>query len=345
MALLFFDSFDHYGNGVDPVAMGKWGSFPAGLPAQVQTGRGRTGVGSIRFLGSNYAVCTKNYTTSGGAVVGFALIGDTAWSLNFDLLQIREGSVVHMALAVNPGGLISVKRGATVLATGTSPLPLSAYTYIEFKCIIDDVNGSYETRIDGITEAALTNAGPVDTRNGGTGVWNNLFVGGAATTSNMDDLYLMDTSGAAPRNNFLGPVKVEMMLPQTDAVAAGSNAGLTPSTGTDHGALVDENGPNTSDYNSSPTVGLKDTYNFPNMAISGTVFGVQTNLYLQKSDATARQVCHVLRSGGTDFDGANISPTTAFVYNTLLWAQNPNGTIEWTTGDIATVQAGMKVTL
>jgi hypothetical protein len=145
-------------------------------------------------------------------------------------------------------------------------------------------------RIDGVTEVALTASG-VDTRNAGTGLWDRVGLGcnsGSTTFTYYDDFYVCDTSGSAPRNTFLGPVtKVETLYPQTDGVAAGSNAGLTPSTGTDHGALVDETPPNQTDYNSSATVGAKDTYNYPSMALTGVILGIQTNLYCQKSDGRA----------------------------------------------------------
>jgi hypothetical protein len=160
-----------------------------------------------------------------------------------------------------------------------------------------------------------------------------------------DDVYVCDTNGAAPRNNFLGSVKIETLLPQTDAVSAGSNAGLTPSTGTDHGAMVDENPPNTSDFNSASTVGLKDTYQYPTMTLTGTVYGVQTNLYVNKSDAVARQVCAVVRPVSTDFDGANVSPTTSFIYFSEIRAQNPQTSADWLVSDITALQVGMKVTV
>jgi hypothetical protein len=284
-------------------------------------------------------------SATGGVVVGFALRQDAASTNTSDLLQVREGTTVHLALALTTGQQLVVKRGPTVLATGTTVLALNNWYYIELKGTIHDTTGSYEVRIDGVSEAVLTATG-VDTRNAGTtGQWDRFYLGGVVTGNTyIDDVYICDQSGAAPRNTFLGPVKVETLLPQTDAVAAGSNAGLTPSTGTDHGALVDENPPNTSDYNSSPTVGLKDTYNYPSLTLTGTILGVQSNLYVAKSDAAVRQVCAVVRAGGVDYDGANVSPLTTFSYFSEVRAQNPNTAADWTSSDIASLQAGMKVT-
>jgi hypothetical protein len=339
MALLFMDGFDHIGNFGDAASVGKWGSAPSGGSASNTTAR----TGPFSWRVTNTATLISNaLPASGGVVVGVAiqLAGTSADSV--DVLQVREGTTVHLAVSVTTAMKLTVKRGATVLATGTSTLASNSWYYIELKGTIDDATGSYTLRLDGVNE--LTASG-VDTRNGGTtGQWDRILIGAPVTSTYFDDVYVCDQSGAI-RNDFLGPVKVETLYPQTDAVAAGSNAGLTPSTGTDHGALVDETTPNTSDYNSSATVGVKDTYQYPSLTLTGTILGIQTNLYVAKSDATARQVCAVVRAGGTDYDGANISPLTTFAYFSEVRAQNPNTSADWTSSDITSLQAGMKVTV
>jgi hypothetical protein len=343
MALLFFDGFDHYGTSGDPVTLGKWGTT-GGVAPLASTSRVRTGTHALALTNTGFEIATKPLPATGAAVVGFALNQTVASANTTDLLQLREGTTIHLALALTTGQQLVVKRASTVLATGTTVLALNNWYYLELKATIHDTAGSYEVRIDGVSEAALTASG-VDTRNAGTtGQWDRVrFCGLASGYSYIDDLYICDASSAI-RNSFLGPVKVETLYPQTDAVAAGSNAGLTPSTGTDHGALVDETTPNTSDYNSSPTVGLKDTYNYPSLTLTGTILGIQTNLYVQKSDAVARTVCAVVRAGGTDYDGANVAPLTTFSYFSEVRAQNPNTSNDWTSSDIASLQAGMKVT-
>jgi hypothetical protein len=338
MALLFYDGFDHYT--ADGATAGKYG---VGGGGPIASGA-RTGVGSFRCLSTSSECTTKALTTSGGFIVGIAIYPGAASGGTTDLFQIREGaSTIHLALQLNSSMQLVVKRNTTVLATGTTVIPLNAYTYVEFKGTIHDTTGSYEVCIDTVSEAALT-ATNVDTRNGGAGTWDRVRICAWAGNSFMDDFYVCDTSGSSPTNTFLGAVKVETLWPQTDAVSAGSNAGLTPSTGTDHGALVDETVGNTTDYNSSPTVGAKDTYQFPSQSIAGTVLGVQTNLFVAKSDAVARQVCAVVRAGGTDYDGASVSPTTTFLYYSEIRTLNPNTGVAWTTSDIASMQAGMKVT-
>lgn len=342
MALLFMDGFDHLGTSAS-IGPGKWGSNPGNFP-NTSTSQIRTGTHSARITGSTYSVVTRPYVTSGGAVIGVAWYGDAPLSITSSprLFQVLEGAIVHMEVSIDALGHLLVKRGTTVIATGTTVLTMGSWYYIEFKTVINDTTGTYEVHIDGVQEVALTGTG--DTRNGGTGVWDRVLLGPLSNNPTYcDDFYLCDMNVAVTPNNFLGPIKIETLYPQTDAVAAGSNAGLTPSTGSDHGAMVDETTPNITDYNSSITVDAKDTYNYPPMTLSGTIAGIQTNLYAAKSDASPRSVCPVVRAGGADYDGATILAPTTFDYLCQTWATNPATSVAWTTADIAAIQVGMKV--
>jgi hypothetical protein len=330
MALLFFDGFDSSGA---TALVTKYSSSSA---VNTDSTNQRTGNYCVWFTSASSFLVTKTLPASGGAIVGVA-VRLPSYAAD-DILQIREGSTTHMTVALDTAGKLSVKRGTTTLATGTTVLTLSNWYYIELKTVIHDTTGSYELRIDTVTE--LSDA-VEDTRNGGTtGQWDNIVINCAAVGTLVDDFYVCDTSGST-NNDFLGPVKVETLLPQT---GNGTNTGLTPSTGTDHGALVDESPANTSDYNSSATVGVKDTYHYPSLSLTGAVLGIQTNLYVAKSDTAARTVCAVVRSGGTDYDGANVSPGTTFGYFSEVRATNPATGLAWTTADVNGMEAGMKVT-
>ncbi len=337
MALLFFDSCDHMGTTQANVTA-KYSSTGTMAPA---TAAARTGTHGY-LINAGGLLISKTLPASGGAVVGFAM----RWTASFNnttFFDIRESTTPHLALGIDATGHLQVKLGASVLGTSATALSLNSFYYIELKTVIHDSAGTYEVHVDGVQDAALTATGQ-DTRNGGTGTWDNFRFVNAVNGQHLDDIYACDTSGSAPRNTFLGVVKVECLFPQTDATAAGSNATLTPSTGTDHGALVDETSPNTTDYNASANVGDKDTYNYPSMSLSGTVLGVQTNLYVVKTDAAARTVCAVVRSGGTDYDGANVSPQTSYTYQSTVFAQNPDTAADWTSSEVNALEAGMKVT-
>lgn len=345
MALLFFDGFDHSGTSW-PAHTTKYTTAP-GAPLLV-TSPVRTGTGALHLFGGGTFLTKAGYAIASGttAVLGVAFqkTGNVA-SLS-TLFGWREGATTHVGVGMTAAGVLFVYRGttATILVTGTTVLADNTWYYLEFKATVHDTTGSYALRIDGAPEVSGSSA---DTRNGLTGVISEFFLNSSQAASPSfyyDDLYVCDGTGAI-RNDFLGPVKVETLYPQTDAVAAGSHAGLTPSTGTDHGALVDEVPPSSSDYNGSPTVGAMDTYHYPSPALTGAVLGIQTNLYVFKSDAAVRQVCAVVRAGGVDHDGASVAPGTTSTYRSEVRAQNPTTGVDWTLANLATIEAGMKVTV
>jgi len=108
---------------------------------------------------------------------------------------------------------------------------------------------------------------------------------------------VLDSSGSAPLNDFIGDATVSCLTPQT---GNGANTGLTTSTGSDHGALVGDF-PHDTDttYNVGSSAGLKDTYNFTNLSINKAVFAVQATARVRKTAGTATAAI-VARLGGTD---------------------------------------------
>jgi hypothetical protein len=334
MALRFIDGFDHSGtsDNIHATKYTSWASTNSIVASPVRTGTGAVNTSST----NGQASVTKPLTTSGAAIVGVACRFTAVPSAQNKFLDIREGATVHVALAINTSMQLVVRRDATVLATGATVLALNTWYYLELKTVIHDTTGTYEVHIDGVTEITGTGA---DTRNGGAGTWDRVALISPGVQVGMDDLYVADDSGSV-NNNFLGIVKVETLLPQT---GNGTNTGFTPSTGSDRGALVDENPPNTTDYNTGTTAGQKDTYNYPALSLSGNVLGVQTNLYTIKTDAGARTVAPVVRIGATDYDGTTVSPLTTYSYFSELRELNPNSGVAWTTTDVGNLEAGMKV--
>lgn len=333
-----YDGFDTSGSGLTAHLT----RYASSANFSVDVNNFRSGTAACSFSSSAGNLVTKNFAATGGAVIGIAY-RPVSFAAD-DIIQVREGTTVHMTLSVDATGKLVVKRGSTVLVTGTSTLVTNNWCYLELKTIIDDVNGSYEVRFNGAIVTELSNAGPVDTRNAGTtGQWNNIQLN-AISTEQYDDWYICDTNG--PRNmDFLGPVKIALLIPVTDVTEIGSNQGLIPSAGTDHGAMVDDHPPLNTDYNYSSVVGAKDTYNYTALTLTGPVIAVQTHLWAAKSDIGTRTICPVVRTGGADYDGANVTPLTSFAFYSQIWDLSPApGNPAWVTADINAIQCGMKIT-
>ena len=333
MALKFVESFDHL-----TVAQltRKWTSSSGGA---LTTGRNATN--GLRLAGASEEVSKTLASSHASGVIGFAFLPIGHIDSNH-FLEILDGATRHLTLRLDTSGHLVATRNGTVLATGTAVISLAAYTYVEIKFTINDATGAVEVRLNGSASPDINVSG-VDTRNGATATWNTFAFSsvGTITGASYDDIYVLDGSGAA-NNDFLGDCRVECLLPST---GNGSNTDFTPSTGSDHGALVDEATPNDdTDYNASATVGHLDTYNYP--SLSGTpedIFGIQVLPCVRKTDAGARDVAPVVKSGATTSVGTTVSPSTGYLYYPQIYETDPNTAAPWVSGGIDALEAGLKV--
>ena len=334
MALLFMDGFDHYAT-ADITK--KWNSIVGSMTIFPIDGRRGGGAAGGNPSGSE----NLNKTLPGSyatLVFGLALKVDALVSL--DILTLKESATSHLILRLNATGTLSVVRAAsTVLGTSSTSLSTDAFYYIEIKATIHDTTGAVEVRVNGVTCLNLTGQ---DTRNAGTtGLIDNFVITGTSGTWRLDDFYVCDTSGTK-NNDFLGDVRIDTLLPNAD----GTYSQFTPSTGTNHSALVDEATPNTTDYNDGATVGNRDSHQFTNLTsiASQIVYGVQVNAAIQKDDAGAKSACTFVRSGTTDGDAATAVLGTAQTYVSQIFETNPSGGVAWTEASVNAAEFGMKVT-
>jgi hypothetical protein len=337
MALLFIDSFDHY---VTADILEKW-TLLSGLT--ISAGNGRRSSASMRGTLNSWV---EKSLSPGDAtfVTGFAFrvtaLGDSR------ILVIGDATVDHISMNLKSDGTLEVRRGnaaGTILGTTSSGITANAHHYIEIKGLIDDSTGTIEVRLNGSSTPVLTLTSQ-DTRNGGTAAWTRVRLGNGNNigTADYDDLYVLDGSGSAPLNTFLGDMRVDTHVPN----ANGSNSGSTPSTGTDRYATVDESAPNDdTDYNTLAAVNDKDTLNVQNLASAGsTIRGVQVLIAAKKTDAGAGSACPVVRHSSTDYDGTGVALTTTYGYVREVYATNPGTSAAWTETDFNNAEFGYKRT-
>lgn len=329
MSLLFFDGFDHYATAQ---MAAKWNIDGGSIVAF-----GRNGGNCARGpLGAYRSVPASGTTYIVGAAIKprSAVAGQRI----FEVMQGATDSDLQCYLRINADLTLSFLDGAGVAWTSSWNATLDNWYYIELKVVLDNSVGTAEVRVDG---TAVINKTSIDTQGRATATWAGLRI--TQGNCDVDDLYLCDGSGSI-NNDFLGDCRVEALLPQTDAVTAGFNAGLTPSTGSDHGALVDEVTPNgDTDYNKGATAGLKDTYNFPNMASTGDIKGVQVLLYVRKTDQVTKTLRPVVRHAGTDYPGTTVTAAIGFEYKRQLYETNPGTSAVFTGSDVNSLQAGGEV--
>lgn len=333
MALQFLDGCDHYAT-ADITKKWTTTAFVADATA------GRRGTGALKFNADNAGHSKVLPTAAGTVICGFGFYTGAA---SGDIMQFEGGGSGHVQLKMTSLSKLSVTLpGPSTVYTGTSVLSVGQWYFLELKATIDDTSGSFEVRINGATELLVTG---VDTKNGTTGVIDKVYFGtiGFFATSNLfriDDIYILDSSGGAPHNNFLGDIRIDTVLPNGD----GTYTQFTPSTGTDHYALVDDSVPNTTDYNSSSTLGQRDSYNMGNVTLTGAILAVQTNLAVLKDDVGYRNAKALIKSGSTIAYGTSRGLNTTQTINMDIFSTDPNTGLAWTNSAVNALEVGMEIT-
>lgn len=328
MALLFLESFDGYGGTASH--MTGWAS----VPDLVSSGpTPRTGSYCQGFIGEGRRVISPATST---IVMGFAFYWNGGVGY-FSLCDDAAGATRQCQLALDTDGKIKVYRGwgVTLLEqTASAVLVTSSWNAIEAKIVVADA-GSWTVKCNGVT--VLNGTG--DTQAAGTSAIGSLRISPNGSSQGIDDLWMCDSSGSV-LNDFLGDCRIECLTPQT---GNGANTGLTPSTGTDHGALIDELPANDdTDYNAGSTAGVKDTYAFTNLTVSGTPKAVQARARA-RLDSGSKTLALVARLGSTDYDGASQSVTSSYLQYAQIWETRPSDGGAWTVSDINAAEFGLKV--
>jgi hypothetical protein len=323
MAVLFFDGFDF--NNLSSI---RWNiNAPARNTGTVRTGTHSATGGPTRDIGSNLA------TVIVGAAFNKPSVGG--------LIRVNDGATEQLTIQVTAANAIEVRRGGaagTILGTSANGIfPLNAWNYVEVKATINNSTGSIVVRLNGVTVLTITG---VDSQNTANAFVNRYSLDG---TSFIDDHYLADTTGSAPNNDFLGDIRVDVIYPN----AAGDETDYTPLSGSNF-QMVDDPGTPDGDttYNESTTATDRDLFNLQSPATpSGIVYAVQTYIVARKTDAGAREVSTVVKSGSTVDVGPTNTLSTSYVqYDGDIHQLNPDTAAAWTMSEVQALQAGYETT-
>jgi hypothetical protein len=353
MALLRVESFDHFATadrGYKGWSFAHVGASPGDAGCSIGA-YGRNSTNGLRGRNeavggqSSRALLGISNASGATAILGFGFRVNTAIPAgNFPICMVMRGSTELITVTGSATGTISVRRGGvsgTVLSTSVSTISHSTYYYGELKVTLNDTTGSYDFLINGVS---FTSGSGTDTLASGAATWDGIVLGGvnvAVTyTIDFDDVYVCDGSSGS-NNDFLGDHRIVCVVASS---GNGTNADWSTSTGSDHGALVDDNPPSVSDYNQSGTVGQRDTYNFAALGVSGTVKAVQTVNLLKSDVAGLRTVVPAIRVASTNYDGNGSVLGSDWSYQTEVHITNPNTVAAWTVSEIDSAEFGVKVT-
>lgn len=342
MSLLFFDGFQN----INLMQKPEWAiSSPA-----VTVGRDGTPNSALNQGSSEKYLNLPSAATT--CIVGVAWECTTAsvfsasQAQNYLIGFVRSG-VTECVVGVNASGMLELRRTSHVgplLATSSGHIPMTVDQWYSVQAKVtlkSDGTGSGEVRLNGVAVINFTGQTAVT-----TGDVTQVTLGGYPFSTQFDDFWVCDGVDAtatqgAPNNNFLGDLKVSTLFP----TAEGDTLQLTPSTGTAHWSLVDENPVNTTDYVSSSTSGQRDLYNVGDLVATATApLAVRVGLYAQKSDAGSASIKTLIKENGSLTAGA-VQPlmTTWSGFYGVMRTKKPSNDTPWTVADINGLQVGVEV--
>jgi hypothetical protein len=323
--------------------------FGGAGPGSIEAGAGRCGTaawhgtaaaGSGPFIGVTDGSIDSGYAAMAYKPVGFNV------NANFSIISPDNGFPVLFIRVLSSGAVDLWKGVNTIIGDflATTPaglLSIGTYTHIgvEWK---HGASGYLRVYINGLLAADSGIVNTFTSFSGGT--WSSIAFDPEGW---IDDLYWGDASGAAPWNAFFGDCHVEGQVARTDAASGGGTyKEWAPSTGTDHGALVDEIPPDDgATYVSSPTAGETDTFKFPAIVpLTGPVYAIQLMPNMLKTQFETRTICNCVVSGGTLVTGVTQAlAATSFKYYPQIYGPNPVTGAPWTVATANTMEGGVQV--
>ena len=267
---------------------------------------------SASQLIKSFSSLTELYFRSGMAV--------DSGSQSTNGFQFREGSIVHIAVYMNPAfRSVQVQRGTTTLVEVITGWTYQTWYLMEIYVRIHDTTGQVIVKWDGVEIINFTG----DTRNGGAGTVNGLgSSSGGATTFWFDDFAFNDTSGGAD-NSWCGDGKIIALVPNGDNSVQwlGSDGDTT-----NNYALVDEIPPSGSDYVRATGSAYTDIYNLSTVDFAGQTIQRIWMVSRAKSDTSGDYFLHGIQVSGSNYLVTGSLPTSfgrIDVSATGTWALNP----------------------
>jgi len=331
MALIFVDSFDHY-----PTAdlSEKWG----GLASHTITTGGRFGTSSTRRT-INLANLWRTLPNLPTITCGFAWkwTSAAAGATSNSIASFREATTIQVEVRALSSGQLRVSAGPNTYDSTQITLPDTWY-FIELTAVIHASAGSFELRVNGETWLSQTG---IDTTNTANNYATRFYFGntggsGTAGTMDYDDLYIRDDG------TFLGDCRVAYLAPNGN----GNHSDFTGSDAdsTDNYLLVDEASNSEADYVESSTVGHIDTYAMGSLpSTPSTIHGVQQVVNARKTDASVVNMRHVIRQGGTNYEGSDVAVGDSSAFLTRVLETDPDTAAAWTGSGIDSMESGQKV--
>jgi hypothetical protein len=341
MALLWIEGFEGYGTTLGAISSSiveARGYSHADSSTYLSAGR-MSGYGLYPNAANTLSlITTPSLTSNATLIAGCAIyftVNDRTAAINF-----YYNGTLGVNVVFNPAASSSIaaKLGGTTLETFSgfqTQINTNVWYYLELKSFCHPTEGTIEVRLNGTTIISLTG---INTQTGAESYYNMVNLSGSYHCR-FDDFYVCDGTGATC-NDFQGVCRVVGLFPNADT----STVQWTPSAGTTHYNLVDENPPNTADYVYSGTQAKTDLYSYPSLTGDATIIGIQVNTQTNLSSGTSVIIESPIVSNGVTDIGPNTQVLSAGYSDARhISMANPDTDAAWTVADLAAAQIGIKV--
>ena len=283
--LVYFDGWEDYSTLAD--------YWSPNAYTDISSAAARTGSYGLRiWTRQGNPRLTGYFLSTTTMVAGLAYRSVTLPGATRTILVFHLSGTTQTDVRISTGGILSVTRNGTTLATGSLALVANRWYYLEFKTLCHGSAGAFELRINGVAEVSGTG---VNTQGAGSATMNGVSLFDTAENQNeqhMDDFYLMD--GSVPGAAFLGSCHVGSLLP----TGAGDLTQWTPSAGSNYQNVQDAAPDGDTDYNETGVSGYTDLFTLGTLPTDSVVVGLAAIMNHCASDAGPVQLYTAVKVDG-----------------------------------------------
>jgi hypothetical protein len=250
-------------------------------------------------------------------------------SVSYLTVEFVRGGSIQATINFTTAGLVVLNRGAsTVLARGTWTPGVDHWIAIE--AYLQNSSGVITVYIDGSQVATYTG----DTQALALADWDRFQFGDYNKNCSVDDIIVTTNSEGRLAEHII-----------TGLVPNGDDATqLTPSTGSDNYALVDEIPQSTTDYNEATATTEQDTYDVTNLGYTpDSIHCVGLWAYAVRSGAITDAKLVVKSGTTTDLSSAHGLPADGqYAPFNNIWNTDPDTASAWTASGVNAMKAGIQ---
>lgn len=299
---------------------------------------GRNGTNGLRTSLSTGggANVRKNMGAAYGQMIHHFAFNPISVGGTYALFSLLDSGSFQLRVMLGPDGLLRLVRGSsTVIATGSTAVAFGVYHAVAVKVVVANSGGMFEVVMDSVT---LTFSG--DTQDTANATVSQAEFGQDATSAfdfRFDDWVWIDSSVSGA--SYLVDPRVCCRLPN----GAGNYTQWTPSAGSNYQNVDDTSPDGDTTYNEDATAAHKDSFTLPSLPVTtGIVYCQNVKTEVRKTDAGARTVRNLIRSAGTDQNGATITPGTTYGQIHDVFEQDATPA-DWTIANSNSLEVGYEL--